>query len=171
MSLALTLPSLGLPLARAGEISVTAESRPELRLADLKGRDWELDELRGKVVLVNFWASWCSPCLEEMPSIQRLSAGLRGQPFAVIGVNVGESQGRVKAVAKQLGIDFPVLLDSDGAVFQRWGGGVLPTSYVLDQDGVVRFLGRGPLEWDGTEAVTAMEGLLQREPVADPAHQ
>jgi peroxiredoxin len=80
----------------------------------------------------------------------------------LIGVNVAEGQGRAQMAARQAGIGFPVLLDPDSVVFNRWGATVLPTTYVLDQDGVVRYLGRGPLEWDGMGPVTVIESLLQR---------
>ena len=120
-----TLVWLSLPLgaaSAAGDFSAVPAAAPvELRLPDLDGRDRSLDEFRGKVVLVNFWASWCTPCITEMPGIQRLADTLRDRPFAVIGVNVAEAQLRVKAMVRRLGIAFPVLLDRDSAVFNRWG--------------------------------------------------
>lgn len=148
-----------------GDFSPVPPAPPvELRLPDLDGREWTLDELEGKVVLVNFWASWCIPCVTEMPSIQRLAEAMRDKPFAVIGVNVGEAELRVKAMVRRLGITFPVLLDKDSAVFNGWGATVLPTTYVLDGEGVVRYLGRGPLEWDGVEIKGALRGLLDADP-------
>lgn len=133
----------------AGELSpVDTGERPDLVLPDLAGRDFDLAMLRGRVVVVNFWASWCTPCIAEMPSIQRLADALAGSRASVIGVNVGEGELRAKAVSERLGIRFPVLIDKDSAAFERWGAQVLPTTYVLDGEGVVRFLGLGPLEWD-----------------------
>ena len=162
-----TLVWLSLPLgaaSAAGDFSAVPAATPvELRLPDLDGRDRSLDEFRGKVVLVNFWASWCTPCITEMPGIQRLADTLRDRPFAVIGVNVAEAQLRVKAMVRRLGIAFPVLLDRDSAVFNRWGAGVLPTTYVLDGEGVVRYLGRGPLEWDGEEIAGPLRDLVDAQ--------
>lgn len=155
----------------AGELSPVSSAAPvELVLPDLDGQERGLDELRGKVVLVNFWASWCTPCLEEMPSIQRLGDALREKPFIVVGVNVGEAELRVKAIARRLGIAFPVLLDRDSAVFERWGATVLPTTYLLDGAGVVRYVGRGPLEWDSNEILDLIDGLVNGSPAghADP---
>lgn len=153
----------------AGELSPAAsQQRPNLRLPDLEGRQRQLDEYRGQVVLVNFWASWCTPCLDEMPSIQRLAAAMQGTPFAVIGVNVGEGERRVRAMAERLGLGFPVLLDQDSAVFNQWGATVLPTTYVLDGEGVVRYLGRGPLEWDSGDVVEMLKGIASDEAGSRP---
>jgi thiol-disulfide isomerase/thioredoxin len=144
--------------AGAGELSpATASLRVDLLLPDLDGHDRRLDEFRGKVVLVNFWASWCTPCIDEMPSLQRLVELMRDKPFAVLGVNVNEGELRVKTMVQRLGIGFPVLLDKDSAVFHRWAGTVLPTTYVLDREGVVRYVGRGPLEWDAPDIVEKLD--------------
>ncbi len=169
IGLALVSLSLVPGPAAAGELSpARAPKHVELRLPDLEGRQRQLDEYRGQVVLVNFWASWCTPCVTEMPSLQRLAEAMRGKPFAVIGVNVAEGQGRAQMAARQMGVGFPVLLDEDSAVFNRWGVTVLPTTYLLDRDGVVRYLGRGPLEWDGAEAIGIIETLLEPAEDAPP---
>ncbi len=158
--LALFCLSLVAVTAGAGELSQVPASAPVvLGLPDLDGRERGLEEFRGRVVLVNFWASWCTPCIEEMPSIQRLAELMRDRPFAVIGVNVAEQARRAKAMVERLGIGFPVLLDRESEVFHRWGGTVLPTTYVLDGEGVVRYLGRGPLEWDAPDVVKTLESL------------
>ena len=157
-------------LVAAGELSSTTGAAPvRLRLPDLTGRQRGLDDFRGKVVLVNFWASWCTPCVTEMPSIQRLAATLEGEPFAVVGVNVSESKLRVRTMAQRLGLDFPILLDEEGETFKSWGATILPTTYVLDRDGVPRFVGRGPLAWDESPARDFVEGLLHPGR-ADAAH-
>jgi len=146
---------------RAGELrTLEPGPAPALELPDLGGTTRSLADWRGQVVLVNFWATWCPPCLEEMPSLQRLAGRLRGQPFAVVAVNVAEMERRVAHRAQQMGLDFPVLLDADGAAFKAWGGKGLPTTVLIDRDGRMRYLGLGPLEWDGVEAATAVEGLL-----------
>ena len=147
--------------AAAGELSALEPGPPlPLVLPDLEGRSFDLADHQGKVVLVNFWASWCTPCIEEMPSIQRLADAMRGRPFAVVAVNVGEGELRAKAMVERLGIGLRVLLDNDSAVFERWQATVLPTTYLLDAAGVPKFVGRGPLEWDGAEASELVERLL-----------
>jgi hypothetical protein len=96
-----------------------------------------------------------------MPSIQRLAEHLRGRPFAVVTVNVGEVDRRAAGAMTRLGLDFPILLDADASTFRAWGGKGLPTSALIDREGVLRYLGLGPLEWDDAEVVEAVEGLLR----------
>lgn len=136
----------------------------ELELRDLDGRKRSLDEFSGQVVLVNFWASWCTPCVREMPSIVRLQRALSSQSFAVIGVNVAEGERRAAAAAQRLGLDFLVLLDPDGDEFARWGGQVLPTTFLLDQAGRVRYVALGPLEWDDQEVIETVSRLFREAP-------
>lgn len=150
--------------APAGELSeVPAALPPTLSLPDLAGQPRSLNEFAGKVLLVTFWASWCTPCLEELPSIQRLKEEMVGAPFAVIGVNVGEAERRVRTMAQRLGLDFLVLLDKDSAAFKGWGANVLPTAYVLDGSGRVRYVGRGPVEWDRVDIVDMIEHLAAEQ--------
>jgi hypothetical protein len=96
-----------------------------------------------------------------MPSIQRLAEHLRGRPFAVVTVNVGEVDRRAAGAMTRLGLDLLVLLDTDAATFRAWGGKGLPTSALIDSAGMLRYLGLGPLEWDDAEVVEAVEGLLR----------
>lgn len=147
----------------AGELyEVPGELRLRLNLPDLSGQQRNLDEFDGKVLLVNFWASWCRPCIEEVPGIRRLIAAMADVPFAVIGVNVGEAERRVQATVKRLRMEFPILLDKDNAVFNSWGANVLPTAYVLDGTGRVRYVGRGPVEWDRTDIIDRLVKLAEQ---------
>ena len=149
----------------AGELSeVPVVLPPRLSLPDLAGQQRNLDEFAGKVLLVNFWASWCRPCIEEVPGIQRLMEAMADAPFAVVGVNVGESERRVQANVKRLRMDFPILLDKDSAAFKGWGANVLPTAYVLDGRGRVRYVGRGPIEWDRVDIVEMLRQLAEQPP-------
>ena len=159
-----------LPLnAIAGELSEVSAAQPLMfSLPDLAGQPRSLKEFTGKVLLVNFWASWCRPCIEEMPSIQRLAAAMTGAPFAIVGVNVGEAERRVRASVKRLGIELPVLLDTDSSVFKGWGADVLPTTYVLDGGGRVRYMGRGPVEWDRTDIVDMLRRLAVESSASEP---
>jgi len=163
----LILMVLGLyPLSGpAGELSEVAVAQQfELNLPDLSGQQRNLDEFAGKVLLVNFWASWCRPCIEEVPGILRLMESMADAPFAVIGVNVGEAERRVQATVKRLHMEFPILLDKDSTSFKGWGANVLPTAYVLDGSGRVRYVGHGPVEWDRDDMVNLLMQLAEQPP-------
>jgi len=169
MRLVLAVLILCPPVLAAGEISERSPApAPELRLPDLSGRERGLAEFQGKVLLVNFWASWCSPCIEEMPSLERLAEQMRGKPFALVGVNVEESRFRAMTMAQRLKLGFPVLLDVEGAVFKRWGATVLPTTYVLDAKGSVRYVAQGPIDWDAAEVLAMIQGLVDAAVKAPP---
>lgn len=146
--------------APGGELAPSPEhARHELHLPDLEGRPVSLDDYRGKVVLINFWASWCTPCVEEMPDLMRLQTAMRDLPFQVIGVNVAENPRRVRTAARRMKLEFPVLLDRDSATFDAWGAEILPTSYVLDTNGRRRYLALGPLDWDDPDIVDTLRVL------------
>lgn len=151
--------------ALAGELSeVPAKSPPGFTLPDLSGQMRSLDEFTGKAVLVNFWASWCTPCIREMPSLRRLAAEMHEKPFAIVSINVAETERRVQVNAKRLGIEFPVLLDKDQETFDRWGATILPTAFLIDRDGKIRYLARGELEWDRIDIVEIVQTLANRMP-------
>ena len=123
-------------------------------------RYWRLADQRGRVVLVNFWAGWCSPCIEELPALNRLAERLAGRPLVLVGVNVGEPELRVRTLVTQHAIGFPVLLDPDQDAFTRWGATVLPTTYVVDAQGRLRLVGHGPLDWDDPAVSGSLATLI-----------
>ena len=133
---------------------------PALALKDLEGREHRLQDYRGKVVLVNFWATWCEPCREEMPSMKRLRAALAGRPFEVLAVNLAESEPRIRRFLEQVPLDFPVLLDRDSAAAKRWRARILPASYVIGPDGAIRYWAVGELDWGEEKVRRAIAALL-----------
>lgn len=135
-----------------------------LQLRDVDGRLVNLADLRNRVVLINFWASWCPPCVQEMPSMQRLKEKLAGQPFTILAVNMAESEAEARAFIKKTHVDFPVLMDRDGAVLKQWKVFVFPTSFVIDTTGRIRLGAIGEVEWDSPEIVEIFKQLLPVPP-------
>jgi len=135
---------------------------PALRLPDMAGRMHELSEYRGKVVLVNFWATWCTPCREEMPSIERLRRALQGKPFAVLAVNLAEPALRVRQFLQAMPLGFPILLDAEMAVTKAWQVRQLPASFVVGPDGRIRYSYVGELDWSRDAVRKTIADLLPR---------
>jgi peroxiredoxin len=116
---------------------------PDFTLRGADGRNVRLDELRGQVVLVNFWATWCGPCREEMPRLDTLYQKYRKSGFVLLGVNVDDDPRTALATATKLNVSFPVLLDTDKKVSKLYDLNTMPSTIVIDRDGKVRFLTRG----------------------------
>jgi thiol-disulfide isomerase/thioredoxin len=133
---------------------------PPLALHDLAGRAVDLHGLQGRVVLVNFWATWCEPCIAEMPSIARLKAKLSGQPFDVLAVNYGESKAKVEGFLRKEKLDIPVLLDSDQVAADAWGAKGLPMSFLVDGRGKIRYWVFGERDWTDADSVKAVDRLV-----------
>jgi thiol-disulfide isomerase/thioredoxin len=142
---------------------------PPLALTDVGGRAYRLDEYRGKVVLVNFWASWCEPCREEMPSMNRLRASLAGRPFEVLAVNLAESESRIRRFMEQVPLQFPVLMDRDSAAAKAWRARLLPVSFLVGADGRIRYAAVGGMDWTQDAVRQAIFALMPPEvPVTQP---
>lgn len=135
---------------------------PALELSDLSGHKHNLAAHRGKVVLVNFWASWCPPCREEMPSMQRLSQKMTGKPFTVLGVASGEEKTDFAAFLEIVNVTFPILPDPDAGIAKRWKVYGLPTSFLIDPEGRLRYALTGPTEWDAPETLQLIESLYKQ---------
>ena len=133
---------------------------PPLALQDLDGKPHRLEDYRGKVVLINFWATWCEPCREEMPSMNKLRASLAGQPFAVLAVNLAEPEARIRRFMEQVPLGFQVLLDRDTAVAKAWKARILPASFLLDRDGRIRYSVLGEIDWTQDRVREAIAALL-----------
>ncbi|TCJ12942.1 TlpA family protein disulfide reductase [Parasulfuritortus cantonensis] len=149
-----------LPAAAGGLKPLTPRPAPALKLASLAGPAIDLASLRGKVVLVNFWATWCPPCRKEIPSMNRLAARMAGRPFAILGVNMGDNPADIRAYTQQVPIEFAILPDPDGNLLKPWQVVAFPTSYVVDKQGRIRLGLFGSIEWDSPEAVAELERLL-----------
>ena len=143
--------------------AVSAKPAPKLVLNDTNGGVHDIASYRGKVVLVNFWATWCEPCRYEMPSIQRLRDKLAARPFAVLLVNVDEPDARVRRFLEETKLDLPVVLDQNKTATRAWSVRVMPTSFVVGPDGRLRYRVVGDIDWSGEQAVRAVTDLLPRK--------
>ena len=134
---------------------------PDFAAPDLNGQAVSLASLRGKVVVVNLWTTWCPPCRQEMPSMERLAAHFRGRDFQLLAVSQDED-GREKVAdfARELGLSFPVLLDPQRQIGERFDVWGYPETFVIDRNGYVVERVIGPREWDSATSIAAIEALI-----------
>jgi thiol-disulfide isomerase/thioredoxin len=133
---------------------------PALDAVDLSGRAWTLSALRGRAVLLNFWASWCEPCRAEMPTLQQLADFYGEDRLAVLALNFKEAPGTAARFAARTGLKLPVLLDPAGEVARRWEVKVFPTTVLIGADGRPRWRVRGEMDWTTLEAGRMVEALF-----------
>jgi peroxiredoxin len=150
------------------ELNLTTYSRPTMppdfngRTAD--GSDLSLASLKGKVVLLNFWATWCLECRPEMPAFERLHREFSAQGLAVVGINAREETSTIRKYAKELGLTFPLISDPTGKINSAYGVIGLPTTFLIGRSGRAVALAVGPREWSAKPARALIQALL-----AEPA--
>jgi len=150
------------------KLNLTAYSRstipPEFdgRMAD--GREVSLASLQGKVVVLNFWATWCQECRSEMPAFEQLHREFSVQGLALVGINAREETATIREYAKELGLTFPLIVDPKGTINAAYGVIGLPTTFLIARDGRAVALAVGPREWASTPARVIIQALL-----AEPA--
>lgn len=155
--------TLGRPAVAAELQPWKGGATPPLELKDLGGKTHRLADYRGKVVLINFWATWCEPCRDEMPSMQRLKNKLADKPFVVLAVNVGESEARISDFLHRLPLDFAIVRDHSSAVMKTWRVRGLPASYVIAPDGRIRYSFTGEFEWADDNVAEALTNLMRSQ--------
>ncbi len=136
-------------------------SPPALVLHDLNGDRRSLDDFSGKVLLVNFWATWCPPCVKELPSMQALRRQFAGEPFEVIAVNVGEDPVDVSNFLNRIDADleYPILLDENMVAAKNWKVRALPTTYIIDPQGRARYIALGERDFGAPDVVSILRSL------------
>jgi peroxiredoxin len=136
-------------MGTAAALPAIGAAVPDFALKSDSGRNVRLSELRGQVVLINFWASWCNPCRQELPLLNKIYAQYRAAGFTLLAVNVDDNRKDAEAMLKRLGLRFPTLFDGNKNVAKLYGVDTMPATLVIDRDGRVRYLHRG--YYDGYE--------------------
>jgi thiol-disulfide isomerase/thioredoxin len=149
-------------LGGMGVIKMVQALPVEIRLKDLNGRLVSLSDFRGKIVFLNFWTTWCFDCRIEMPDMEKLHQKFKNKDFAMVTVNLQESASQVKQFFKELNLTFTALLDSGGEVGAHFMITAIPTTYILDKEGIIIGKVMGPREWDDKKAFALFEHLTNR---------
>jgi len=166
LSLLLALPLLTLlPVAQAqhpGKGLTPLADRPvaaDFDLPDIDGNRHRLSDYRGKVVVINFWATWCPPCRAEMPSMQRAWERLKPQGIIMLGIDVGEDEDTIFTFTANYPVEFPLLMDQDSNTVSTWPVRGLPTTFIIDPEGRIVYRAIGGREWDDPDLLAAIEAL------------
>jgi thiol-disulfide isomerase/thioredoxin len=164
-ALGLVLLALGIALPAAAQgYQVQAwpavQRVPEFALADMSGHVWRLHDLKGRAVLINFWASWCEPCLNEMPSLQTVADLYGPDKLVVLAVNFKQSGPTIQNFVQKTALQLPVLPDPQGLVARQWGVKAFPTTVLVAADGKVRAVVQGEVDWTGQPASRLLQSLF-----------
>ena len=131
-----------------------------IKLRDTQGNIISKPGFKGKVTVINFWATWCPPCIREIPSLNRLKQKMQGMPFELISINYAEEEASIKDFMRQVHVNFPVLLDHDGAFAQRWKVISYPSTFIIDPEGNIRYGVNAAIEWDNPEVIARIKSLF-----------
>lgn len=141
--------------------AVIGQKAPELALTDASGNSYDLKRLKGKALFINFWAPWCRPCREEMPSIQALYNRFKDNPqFQMLTILYKEDLAKAEAYMKENNFKLPVMLDSSGTTAEAFGVTGIPETYIVDKKGVIRDRHIGPEDWNSPQVVALISALL-----------
>ena len=134
---------------------------PGFALYDMNNELIQWSDYQGKVTLVNFWATWCPPCVEEVPSLNNLATRYTGKDFEVVSIDFRETPEQLKAFAEKIPVDFPVLFDLDGKVSIQWKVFSFPSSFIIDRKGYIRYSANRAIDWDTESVWQAVNALLE----------
>ncbi len=137
------------------------DEAPDFTLKSLDGNNLRLEEFRGKVVLINFWASWCGPCRQEMPLLDRLHHRYEETGFTVLGVNVEGDSKPAQEIVDKTKVTFPVLIDEGQKVSELYDLEAMPSTIVIDRDGVIRYIHLGYKPGDESKYVEVVKKLIR----------
>lgn len=148
---------------QAPKVAQVGKPAPDFTLVDTKGTTWTLSQLRGQVVFVNFWATWCPPCREEMPAMQRLFTMLPKDNFKMLAVLENDDPARADSFAAKAGITIPILVDQEKKVWPKYGLTGVPETFIVDKQGVLREKFIGPAQWDSPKYLQILGKYLNQK--------
>lgn len=148
---------------KMSSVAVEKSPAPEISVKSLaNGSTLKLSDLKGKVVLLNFWATWCPPCREEIPSMMKLNSIMAGKPFQMVAISIDEGgKTAIESFYKESGFSLPTYIDESGASAKIYGVTGVPESFIIDKQGVLAKKIIGGANWDSPEAVSFIEGLMK----------
>lgn len=132
---------------------------PDFILKDMDGNNYKLSEQKGKVIVLNFWATWCPPCRKEMPSMESAWSKMKEDDILMWAVNTGETENEVFAFSAEYEVNFPLLLDETQATMYRYAVSAMPTTYIIDKQGKVAYYAIGERKWDDDVIVNEIKKL------------
>jgi peroxiredoxin len=158
----LTALSFGLSWAAQAGALDTGAKMPEIGLKDLSGKPVNAASLAGKVVVIDFWATWCAPCREELPVLQKLYKKYGAQGLVVVGVSVDKDADNIKQFMQKMPLSFPIVHDAAHAVSGKYAPPRMPSSYIVDRKGIVRYVHGGYRAEDAADFEKQIQGLLSK---------
>ena len=162
--LAIILSCFSLTPANAQNSKSDPEPVPLFTLSDQNGNQVSLQSFRGKVVMINFWATWCPPCVKELPTMEALKKTFTDQPFEILAINMGEDKETISRFVERMGFDFsfPLLIDADSRVSDLYQVRGLPATMVIDKQGTFIFGGIGERDWNSNAVRDEIQPLLEK---------
>lgn len=161
--LLLSLTGLSQGVAQAANLKpVTKDiAAPALKLKDLHGASHDLKDYEGQVVLVQFWATYCGPCRQEMPSMNKMMTRMGDTPFKILAVDMGETEVEVKQFVSEVKPEFTILMDEDGKSIGDWRVFAAPSNFIIGPDGKIKYTLFGGVEWDSDEIIEKMKAVAK----------
>ena len=135
---------------------------PALVLKDLQGKTHDLKDYKGQVVLVQYWATYCGPCRQEMPSMNKMMTKMGDIPFKILAVDMGETEAEVKQFVSEVKPDFTILIDEDGKSIGDWKVFAAPSNFIVDPEGNIRYTLFGGVEWDSDELIEKLKSVAKK---------